>query len=130
VTGYRIHTKADLCRLFGLATRPPISPLAELSLADLISLPFSSLQERADTHLVRLCPSRRFDAKRAFQDFAHGHVRQRICALDFLLTPVIVISLAVIDSRSLVHKPAIDSLVPRVRLIATILFSLGVVNQL
>src|SRR5213080_635669 len=110
------------CRL---AARLPISPLAELALARLISLPLPRLEVRADAHLIGLRPPRRLDAERAFQNLADGHVREWGCPLDLFITPVVIASVAVIDPPQLEHEPTIDAGVPGIGVIALVLLGPG-----
>jgi hypothetical protein len=122
--------EAPVMRSTSAAIAPFAWSFASWSNPRLVPFPPAGFQASGYSHLVRARPPSRFDAERTFQDLAYGHVTQWIWTLDFLLTPVVIISMAVVEPLPLVHQPAINSLIPRVRLIAAILFSLGVGNQI
>ena len=96
---------------------PDTSPTASF-----LDTPRRASDRPASTAPAR-CPAR-------VRGFRRQNVGQRARSLDLLIAPIVVIAVAVIDSPPLVDKPAINAGIPRVGLIALILFGLCVRNQL
>ena len=101
--------------------QPAVTPFAGRGRAAAVSLPIPRLQPGPHAHLVALGPFRGLDAERAFEDFAHRHIADRLGTFEFFILPIIPAGVTAIDAAGVVGQPAVDTGVPGIGLIARLL---------
>ena len=102
----------DTAIAMSAALRSAVAPFAGRACAAAVSLPIPRLQPGPHAHLVALGPFRGLDAERAFEDFAHRHVVDRLGTFELFILPIIPARMAAIDAAGVVGQPAVDPRVP------------------